>query len=397
MKAIFWQPLLYLLVLLGVAVLSPTALAGDCDLLVGSWEQFISDGGDNRYELLIISAGKNGMYDAIYNASFGKERTLDEATKNTFKPEINCRNMGNNRYEIKFAFEHGKNKWAVVNTIETSKDLRSWQGRWRTEGSNPSNHIPTASIKRSWQGQWKNARGVAGGPSNFTRLQLPEVTKISPPPIPSVEVVAPTTTKEVVVVPTSKEVVAPTQKGDDKPTKDAYIAYQQYINARTNSDKLVWLLTAVKQGNAEAQFQLAKAYLQGDLELQKNIAEAVRLYQLAAEQDHQLAMLEIGKLYQRAGAFQNLNEALKWYLSLANLGNSQAFLLLGKLYMSGGKGLARNWGEALKWLDKCKNVCSADDKKQAQEAIQKINVVINEPEPEGIKPPIITPYDFEIK
>ncbi|MCX8518986.1 MAG: tetratricopeptide repeat protein [Methylophilaceae bacterium] len=382
MKTIFWQPLLALLVLLGVVGLSPTALAGDCDLFVGSWEQFISDSGVNRYELFTISPGKDGMYDAIYSASFGKERALDEASKNTFKPEINCRGVGNNHYEIKFAFEQEKNKWVVVNTIEISKDRRSWQGQWRTEGSNPSSNIPTASIKRSWQGQWKNARGLAGGPSNFTRLSSKDQPKtpedklvVTPPPKP----------------PEDKPVVTPSPKTpEDKPVVTPSPKPEDICNVQTDSEKLACLLTTTKDGNAEAQFQLAQAHLQGDLALQKNIAEAVRLYQLAAEQGHQSAMLEIGKLYQRAGPFQNFNEALKWYQSLANLGNSQAFLLLGKLYMNGGAGLAKNWGEALKWLDKCRNTCSADDKKQAREAIRKINE-IHSGQDEKIKLPTMDP------
>jgi TPR repeat protein len=58
-----------------------------------------------------------------------------------------------------------------------------------------------------------------------------------------------------------------------------------------------WWRKAADQGNAEAQFELGKAYYRGDVGVAKDDVEAMKWYRKAADQGFAKALLELGYLY----------------------------------------------------------------------------------------------------
>ena len=74
------------------------------------------------------------------------------------------------------------------------------------------------------------------------------------------------------------------------------------------------LLESARKGDAEAQFELGKNYETGRIGLRKDLAEAQRWYQAAADQGDPYALASLGILYNFGkGVHQDLVQAYMYY------------------------------------------------------------------------------------
>lgn len=110
----------------------------------------------------------------------------------------------------------------------------------------------------------------------------------------------------------------------------------------------VWLELA-KGGNAEAQFRLARLYVEGK-GVEPEDAAAVKWYRHAAAQGHARAQASLGfMLHAGRGVEYDVAEAIEWYRKAANRGRASAQFNLGKIHLD-GEGVATDAGEAVRWF-----------------------------------------------
>ena len=103
-----------------------------------------------------------------------------------------------------------------------------------------------------------------------------------------------------------------------------------------------------KQGDAEAQYQFAQMYYQGN-GVKQDFSEAVLWYKKAAEQGHAAAQDNLGKMYGTGkGVEQNYTEAAQWHTKAAKQGHAEAKYNISWLYEN-GKGVRKNTAEAKRW------------------------------------------------
>ena len=111
------------------------------------------------------------------------------------------------------------------------------------------------------------------------------------------------------------------------------------------------LLERAKEGNLEAQKDLAMAYVRGD-EIEQNYEEAFKWYKAAAEQGDADAQNSLYNRYAKGeGVEQNSEEAMKWLHRSAEQGYGLAYYNLGFEYSSGDL-VKKNELEAIKWYKK---------------------------------------------
>lgn len=84
-------------------------------------------------------------------------------------------------------------------------------------------------------------------------------------------------------------------------------------------------LTSARQGDMEAQFQVAESYYYGN-GVDENEAESAKWYKKAALQGHVESMMKLGQLYYIGGdgVPENDAEAKRWYKMAADAGNREA-------------------------------------------------------------------------
>lgn len=125
------------------------------------------------------------------------------------------------------------------------------------------------------------------------------------------------------------------------------------------SDRFDQLMVLAKQGNADAQDELAGMYYYGQL-VKRDYNEAFRLFQQAAKQGNASAQNSIGFMYYHGtGVKQDYKEALRWYKKAAKNGNSNAKFYLGKMYQS-GIGVKQDYKEAFDWYQQAAQQGSGD-------------------------------------
>lgn len=111
------------------------------------------------------------------------------------------------------------------------------------------------------------------------------------------------------------------------------------------------LLELAKEGNLEAQKDLAMAYVRGD-EIEQNYEEAFKWYKAAAEQGDADAQNSLYNRYAKGeGVEQNSEEAMKWLHRSAEQGYGLAYYNLGFEYSSGDL-VRKDELEAIKWYKK---------------------------------------------
>ena len=120
------------------------------------------------------------------------------------------------------------------------------------------------------------------------------------------------------------------------------------LAVRDNFDEL---LERAKEGNLEAQKDLAMAYVRGD-EIEQNYEEAFKWYKAAAEQGDADAQNSLYNRYAKGeGVEQNSEEAMKWLHRSAEQGYGLAYYNLGFEYSSGDL-VRKDELEAIKWYKK---------------------------------------------
>ena len=121
---------------------------------------------------------------------------------------------------------------------------------------------------------------------------------------------------------------------------------------RDVGEAVKWVQLAAEQGYASAQRALGDLYRTGKGVpdgMPQDYAEAVKWYRLAAEQGNTSAQYDLGRMYYNGeGVPQDYAEAVKWYRLAAEQGNTSAQYDLGSMYRN-DKGVPRDNGEAFKW------------------------------------------------
>jgi TPR repeat protein len=125
--------------------------------------------------------------------------------------------------------------------------------------------------------------------------------------------------------------------------KQAYLN-QDYENA------LKILKPLAEDGNSQAQITLGLMYDYGH-GVEKNAAESMKWYLMAAEQGVPLVQHDIGvKYFQGQGVEQNYVEAAKWWEMSSNAGIADSQFNLGLMYYR-GIGIAKDYVKAAKLFD----------------------------------------------
>ena len=115
------------------------------------------------------------------------------------------------------------------------------------------------------------------------------------------------------------------------------------------------LRRGAERGDASAQYNLACHYDYGRMGLPLDQAKARRLYQLAAEQGHARAAMNLGISHRDGeGGPVDLKEAVRWFKAAADLGHIQACTNVGLAYMR-GDGVPQSRMEAIRYLTRGAN------------------------------------------
>jgi hypothetical protein len=111
---------------------------------------------------------------------------------------------------------------------------------------------------------------------------------------------------------------------------------------------------AAKQGNAQAEYFLAKHYEKGD-GLPQDYAAAAGYLRQAAEQGLANAQSDLGAFFANGlGVKQDDQEAIHWFRKAAKQGDALAQYILGLCYAE-GRGVATNFQESVKWYRQAAN------------------------------------------
>ena len=97
------------------------------------------------------------------------------------------------------------------------------------------------------------------------------------------------------------------------------------------------ILKAAKNGNVEAQYELANMYYNGE-NVEIDYKKAIEWYKLSAEKGLLDSQLKLGYMYYSGTNInKNLEEAMKWYSLAANNGDLDSQMMLGDMYYNGKK------------------------------------------------------------
>ena len=120
---------------------------------------------------------------------------------------------------------------------------------------------------------------------------------------------------------------------------------------KTDQKPIEAIKAKAEAGDAEAQFQLGRAYAHGE-GVAKDLAEAVKWYRKAAEQNHPRAQHSLAFCYAVGdGVPKDSGEAAKWFRKAAEQNLAVAQNGLGYCYEK-GEGVAKDLVEAAKWYRK---------------------------------------------
>jgi len=127
---------------------------------------------------------------------------------------------------------------------------------------------------------------------------------------------------------------------------------------RDNAEAMNWLRKAAEK-NPEAQATLGWAYSHG-LDVAKDDAEAVTWYRKAAEQGDALGQANLGFMYENGrGVPKDLTEAVKWYRAASEKSEASARYALAKMYED-GRGVPKDRISAIMWFILAKDAGGPD-------------------------------------
>jgi TPR repeat protein len=120
--------------------------------------------------------------------------------------------------------------------------------------------------------------------------------------------------------------------------------------AAAQTQNIATLHKQAKEGNAEAQYELAKAYYTGT-GVPKDSKQGLEWLRKSANQGHSGAEFALAILY-RKGELKDPKQGLEWLTKSAGHGNSAAEYELALVYLKGEQNIARDPKQALEWLRK---------------------------------------------
>ena len=130
------------------------------------------------------------------------------------------------------------------------------------------------------------------------------------------------------------------------------------------------LLQKAKQGDGGAQFEIAERHYLGEYGVEKNLEQAFKWYEKAAESGDVDAERKVAIMYAKGeGVEANQKEALNWYEKAAENGDATSQYLVGNFYYYGKNGVEKNQEKALNWYKKA----AENGNTSAKEALVKIN------------------------
>ena len=149
---------------------------------------------------------------------------------------------------------------------------------------------------------------------------------------------------------TFEEIKNKAEKGD--PSSQCIVGEAFYFGFNgfpiNKNEAVKWYRRAAEQGIAEAEYNLANCYHNGE-GVKTNEVEARKWWRQAAEQNSKEAQFNLGISYEFGiGIPSDLQEAVKWYQKAADQGIDQAQYNLGNMYFN-GHGVETNYAEAVKW------------------------------------------------
>ena len=115
-----------------------------------------------------------------------------------------------------------------------------------------------------------------------------------------------------------------------------------------------WELAA-NEGSAVSMFYIGRTYLRGTDDVPIDYAKAYGWFLKGAEQSEVGSIYNLGYMHSNGlGVEENQYEAFKWYLKAAELEDPYAEFNLGYMYVH-GEGVDANLSEAIKWYQKSAN------------------------------------------
>ncbi|MBX3480197.1 MAG: SEL1-like repeat protein [Caulobacter sp.] len=164
---------------------------------------------------------------------------------------------------------------------------------------------------------------------------------------PRVAMAVTETSPETSAEPSTTEIPAPAAAAPVTPAS-LYADAVRRLEAKQKGG-LEDLRKAANQGYAPAQFYLAKLYENGEGGVSKDMAEARRWTERAAQGGDRKAMHNLGLYnYDGVGGPKNQTAAAQWFRRAADLGLTDSQYNLGKIYEIGA-GVTQNSAEAYKW------------------------------------------------
>jgi TPR repeat protein len=124
---------------------------------------------------------------------------------------------------------------------------------------------------------------------------------------------------------------------------------QQSVHPKFSATEISKLRASAEGGDASAQFNLGKAYEDGN-GVPHNDESAVNWYRKAADQGNADAENRLGVMYRIGqGVSRDKEEAVRWYHKAAKQGNPQAMFNLGASYYN-GDGVAADPNRSYAWF-----------------------------------------------
>jgi TPR repeat protein len=111
------------------------------------------------------------------------------------------------------------------------------------------------------------------------------------------------------------------------------------------------LCDAADRGDAEAQYKLGRAYING-IGVKPDFGKALQWRMKSAEQGYIYAQRDMGNwFYYGKGVKKDYHQAFQWYEKAAKQGDSSSQFNLGEMYQNGW-GVAKDVGQAFLWYEK---------------------------------------------
>ena len=172
------------------------------------------------------------------------------------------------------------------------------------------------------------------------------------------------------------------EQGDAEAQYELGRAYEigyPYPVFRDDAEAAKWHRLAAEQGYAAAQYSLGLMYRIGTRSVPRNDAEAAKWYSLAAEQGYASAQHSLGHMYFTGdGVSQDYAEGARWYRLAAEQGYAAAQYSLGLRYVT-GEGVPQDYTQAHMWLHLAaiSREYPDSDRDQAAEFRDKVGAVLS--------------------